>query len=63
MQKDIRELFPDGKPEPEEFIRVMAQLVREQLRERERSQGGILAGGDFGASQNTTACPLTERHG
>jgi hypothetical protein len=26
------------------------------------SQGGIPAGGDFRASENTTACPLTGRH-
>ena len=37
VQYNIRELFPNGKPEPEEFIRVMAQIVLEQM-ERERSQ-------------------------
>lgn len=31
-QNNLRdELFPDGIPEPEEFIRVLAEYVREQM--------------------------------
>jgi hypothetical protein len=43
---------------------VMVLMVQGLIRycpagqERERSQGGILAGGDFRASENTTATPL-----
>lgn len=48
----------------EDLINVLAGSIMAQM-ERERSQGGRLAGGDFpgvapAAGENTTACPFTQ---
>ena len=45
------------------FSTIFDIFRRLLLRERDWNQGGILAGGDFGVSQNTTARPLMEGHG
>ena len=57
------ELFPNGKPTVEEFIAVVAKYVQEQW------SGSDVKGADLpveisAAEQgNTTARPLTKRHG
>lgn len=48
------ELFPDGKPEPDEFIKVIAQLIQDKLEVRERNQEADLPVEICEA--NTTAC-------
>lgn len=56
--KQLQRWYDDGHP----LVQWHLQQI-DHLRERDRNQGGILAGGAFGASQKTTACPLMEGHG
>lgn len=38
-QKEFRDkLFPNGEPTPEEFIRVMAEAVREEMVRKQKNK-------------------------